>query len=65
LLKWYTKRQTSKRKGILGTVLALAGANEEKGHKTLHQHWQIWVEEINQRLGDCLFCKDTTTRNEA
>ena len=41
LLKWDTKRQTSKRKGILGTVLAFAGANEEQGRKTLHQHWQI------------------------
>jgi hypothetical protein len=65
LLKWDTKRQTSKGKGILGTVLAFAGADEEQGRKTLHQHWQIWVEEINQTLRDCLFHKDTTTRNKA
>ncbi len=64
-LKWDTKRQSSKGKGILGTVLAFAGADEEQGRKTLHQHWQIWVEEINQTLRDCLFHKDTTTRNKA
>ncbi len=64
LLKLDTKRQTSKGKGILGTVLAIAGADEEQGRKTLHQHWQIWVEEINQMLRDCLFQKDTTTRNK-
>jgi hypothetical protein len=29
LLKWDTKRQTSKGKGILGTVLAFAGLDEE------------------------------------
>jgi hypothetical protein len=51
-------------KGILGTVLAFAGVDKEQGRKTLHWHWQIWVEEINQALRDC-FHKDTTTRNEA
>ncbi len=60
LLKWDTKRQTYKGKGIFGTVLAFA---EEQGCKTLHRHWQIWVEEINQMLRDCLFHKDTTMRN--
>ncbi len=64
LLKWDTKRQTSKGKEILGTVLAFAGAGEEQGRKTQHQHWQIWVEEINQTLRDCLF-HNTTTRNKA
>jgi hypothetical protein len=43
LLKWDTKRQKTKGKGMLGTVLAFAGADEEQGHKTIHQHWQIWV----------------------
>ncbi len=64
LLKWDAKTQTSKGKGILGTVLAFAGADEEQGHKTLHQHWQIWVEEINWTLRDCLFHKDSTTRTK-
>ncbi len=62
LLKWDTKTQTSKGKGILGTVIAFAGADEEQGCTTLHQHWQIWVEEIDQTIRDCLFHKDNTTR---
>jgi hypothetical protein len=55
LIKWDTKTQTSKEKGILGTVIAFAGADEEQGHKTLHRYWQIWVEEIDQTIRDCLF----------
>ncbi len=65
LLKWDTKTQTSKGKGTLGTVIAFAGADEEQGRKTLHQHWQIWVEEIDQTIRDYLFHKDDTTRAEA
>jgi hypothetical protein len=64
-LKWDTKTQTSKGKGILVTVIAFAGADEEQGCKTLHQDWQIWVEEIDQTIRDCLFHKDDTTRAEA
>ncbi len=64
-LKWDTKRQTCKGKVILGTVLAFAGADEEHGRKTLHRHWQIWVEEIKQNVRDCLFHKDTTTSDTA
>ncbi len=48
MLKWDTENKTSKRKGILGTVRAFAGADEEQGKKSLHQHRQIWVEEIIQ-----------------
>ena len=65
LLKWDTKTQLSKGKGILGTVIAFAGADEEQGHKTLHRHWQIWVKEIDQNIRDCLFHKDDKTRLEA
>jgi hypothetical protein len=65
LLKWDTKTQTSKGMGILGTVIAFAGADEEQDHITLHQHWQIWVEEIDQTIRDCFFHKDDTTRVEA
>jgi hypothetical protein len=36
LLKLDTTRQSSKGNGILGTLLTFAGADEEKGHKTLH-----------------------------
>jgi hypothetical protein len=36
MLRWDTKTQSSKRKGILGAVLAFSDADEEQGHKTLH-----------------------------
>ncbi len=36
LLRWGTKTQTAKGKGILGTVIAFAGEDEEQGRKTLH-----------------------------
>ena len=36
MLVWDTKTKTSNRKGILGTVRAFAGADEEQGQKTLH-----------------------------
>ncbi len=64
LLKWDTKTQTSKEKGILGEVIAFAGADEEQGCKSPYRHWQIWVEEIDQTIRDNLFHKDNTTRAE-
>jgi hypothetical protein len=36
MLRWDTKTQSSKEEGILGTMLAFSGAEEEQGHKTLH-----------------------------
>ncbi len=33
MLRWDTKTQSSKGKGILGTVLAFSGADEEQGCK--------------------------------
>jgi hypothetical protein len=65
MLKWDTKTKTSTGKWILGTVLAFAGADEEQGQRTLHQHWQIWVKEINQTLKNALFDNDHKTRNKA
>jgi hypothetical protein len=65
MLRWDTKTQSSKGKGILGTVLAFTGADEEQGRKTLHRHWQIWVQELNQTLQDCLFDMDATKRKDA
>ncbi len=65
MLRWDTKTQSSKGKGILGTVFLFSGADEEQGRKTLHQHWQIWVQELNQTLQDCLFDTDTTKRKDA
>ncbi len=35
MLRWDTKT-SSRKKGILGTVLAFFGADEEQGRKTLH-----------------------------
>jgi hypothetical protein len=48
MLGWDTKTQSSRGKGILGTVVAFFGADEEQGRNTLHQHWQIWIQELNQ-----------------
>ncbi len=65
ILRWDTKTQSSKGKGILGMVLVFSGADEEQGRKTLHWHWQIWVQELNQTLRDCLFGMDATKRKDA
>jgi hypothetical protein len=48
MLKWDTNTKTSTGKEIPGTVRAFSRADEEQGRKTLHRHWQILVEEINQ-----------------
>ncbi len=48
--RWDRKNQTSKENGIIRTVFAFLAADEEQGRKTLHQHWQIWVKEIDQKL---------------
>ena len=65
MLKWDTKTKTSTGRGILGTVRAYFGGDEEQGRKTLHQHWQIWIEEINQMLRNALFDNDFNTRKKA
>jgi hypothetical protein len=65
MLRWDTKTQSSKGKGILGTVLVFSGADAEQGHKTPHRHWQIWVQELNQTLQDCLVDTDATKRKDA
>ncbi len=62
MLRWDTKTQSSKGKGILGMALAFSGADEEQGRKTLHRHWQIWVQELNQTLQYCLFDTAATKR---
>ena len=49
----------------MGTVIAFAEADEEQGPNTLHRHWQMWVEEIDQTIRDCLFHKHDTTKAEA
>ena len=65
MLRCDSKKQTSKRKGILGTVLEFSTADEEQGRKTLHRHWQIWVKEIDQTLRIFLFHEDMCVKNTA
>ena len=65
MLKWDVKSKSSTGKGILGKIRVFAGVDKEQGCKTLHRHWQIWVEEINQLLQNALFDKDNNTRNKA
>ncbi len=65
MLRWDCKKLTSKGKGILRTVLAFSGADEEQGRKTLHRHWQKWVKEIDQTLRNYLFYEVTSVRNTA
>ncbi len=60
MLKWDIKSKSSTGKGILGTVRAFAGADEEQGSKTLHQHWQIWVEDIINHYKMLCLIKTTT-----
>ncbi len=64
LIKMGYKTRTSKGKGILGTVLAFAGADEEQGHKTLHRHWHIWVKELSQTLRNLLFHKNVKIKHK-
>ncbi len=65
LLKWDIKTRTSKGKGILGTLLAFAGADEEQGCKTLQRHWQIWVKELSQTLRNLSFHKNVEIKHKA
>ncbi len=65
MLKWDIKSKSSTGKRILGTVRAFADADEEQGHKTLHRHWQIWMEDINQTLRNALFDNIKNTRNKS
>jgi hypothetical protein len=65
LLNWDVKKQTSKGPGVLGNVLAFARADEEQGRGSLHSHWQIWVEELSQKVRDMLFDGDKVKRQQA
>ena len=65
LLKWDCKTKMSTGRGILGTVCAFFAADEEQGRKTLHRHWQIWIEEMNQTLRNALFDNDHSIMKQA
>ena len=46
LMGWDPKTKSGTR-GIFGKLLAWARTDEEQGRKTLHGHWQLWVEDFN------------------
>ncbi|KAL7554752.1 hypothetical protein ACHAWF_018291, partial [Thalassiosira exigua] len=63
LLGWDSKTQTGKR-GVFGPVLAWARTDEEQGRKTLHSHWQVWIEGFN-KCQDDLYHEDEAVRYKA
>jgi hypothetical protein len=65
MLQWDVTKKTTIGKGIIGTVVAFSAADEEQGRKTLHRHWQTWVNKINQTVRNCLFHEDITIRDRA
>ena len=48
----------------MGRLLAWACADEEQGRKTIHSHWQLWIESFN-KCRDSIFSQDETTQKEA
>ena len=65
LLQCDSKKKITKGKAIIGTVEALAPADEEQGRKTLQSHWQCWNKELSQELRDQLFNKDEEKKTDA
>ena len=57
MLQW-DKNQRPKGDGIFGQVVAFVPAHEEQGRKTLHSHWQIWVEDSSPQILEDLFNSD-------
>ena len=55
LLQWDTKKQGSKGKDVVGTILAFAKGNEKQNQGTFHGHCQAYVEELNNELRNGLF----------
>lgn len=53
LMQCDSKKKISKGWDVFGTVIAFAQAHKEQGQKTLHWHWQIWVEDCH------LKCEET------
>ncbi|KAL7549162.1 hypothetical protein ACHAWF_012431 [Thalassiosira exigua] len=63
LLGWDPKTQTGKG-GVFRRVLVWAKTDEEQGRKTLHSHWQVWVEGFNE-CRDALYHEDLGVRAQA
>jgi len=64
MLQWDSKKQEPKGRGILGRVIAFAPAHEEQGRRTLHSHWQVWVEDLSPQIREDLFSPDDERRNK-
>ena len=65
LLQWDCKKQKSKGKGILGTTRAFAPGDEEQGRGTLHSHWQVFIEELNNDVRIGLFQGSKAAKDKA
>jgi len=63
LIGWNTKTKTG-RVGVLGKPLAWSRTDEEQARKTLHAHWQIWIEYFND-CREALFSDDEEERKKA
>ena len=64
MLQWDSKKQEPKGKGILGRVIAFTPAHEEQGQRTLHSHWQVWVEDMSPQIQEDLFSPDDKTQSK-
>ena len=64
MLQWDSKKQEPKGRGILGRVIAFAPAHEEQGRRTLHSHWQVWVEDLSPQIREDLFSPDDERRSK-
>jgi hypothetical protein len=64
MLNWDPKKQQPKGKGIFGRALAFAPAHEEQGRRTLHSHWQIWVEDLSSQVREDSWNNDSNIRKK-
>ena len=63
LIGWDPKKQSGSQ-GVFGVPIAYSRTDEEQGRKTLHAHWQIWVELFNTTRS-ALFHSDESKRRAA
>eukprot|EP00957_Ditylum_brightwellii_P212356 15367198-Ditylum_brightwellii.AAC.5 len=62
LIGWNPETKTGK-KGIFGTPMAWGCTDEEQGHKTLHSHWSIWIEDFDS-IRSLLYNKHENVRKQ-
>ena len=63
LIGWDPKKQSGRR-GVFGEPIAYSRTDEEQGRKTLHAHWQIWIDRFN-KARNALFHSDESKRRAA